>query len=65
MVKKLGVSIPDWIYRDVIENNPGPNKSEWVAELLVKGYAKVQEDAEKLNDVAYEIMSRNCAVGVC
>jgi hypothetical protein len=61
MVRKLGVSIPDWIYNDVVENNPGSNKSEWIAELLVKGYQKKLEEvnSKKNKNVVNEILSRD------
>lgn len=37
MAQKLTVTVPDWVERDVVNKNPYKNKSEWIAELLIKG----------------------------
>lgn len=44
MAKKLNATVPDWIDRDIVQKAPTSNKSEWIAELLVKGYETVKKD---------------------
>lgn len=44
MVKKIGFSTPNWVIEEIISKKPqGANRSEWITELLIKGYRSMKE----------------------
>jgi hypothetical protein len=51
MVKALNITVDNWIADDIVEAQrpTGMNKSEWVRELLVKGWQQkeIEQRAEK------------------
>jgi len=52
MTKHLSVSLPEYIMKRTVEKNPGKNKSEWVAELLLLGI-----EAKENNTITPEFYS--------
>jgi Arc/MetJ-type ribon-helix-helix transcriptional regulator len=45
MAKRISFSFPEWVERDIIEKCPYNNKSEWVNELLIKGFEAKQKES--------------------
>lgn len=37
MSKQLTITIPEYVAKRTIDKNPGKNRSEWIAELLLLG----------------------------
>jgi hypothetical protein len=45
MVKRISFSVPEWVNKDIINKSPYPNKSEWLQELIVKGFEVKQKES--------------------
>jgi hypothetical protein len=45
MAKRISFSFPEWVDRDIIQKCPYGNKSEWVNELLIKGFEAKQKES--------------------
>lgn len=47
MAKALGVTVPEWVYLEMEQSRPQTtNRSEWVAELLIRGLKHKRENVE-------------------
>lgn len=43
-MKKVGVSMDSWVVDEIVDKRPqGINRSEWVQQLLIKGYKNYKD----------------------
>jgi len=38
MAEKLNVTVSEWVFKKIVENRPIKSRSEWVEELIIKGF---------------------------
>ena len=38
MTKNINISVDDWVFNEILEKRLIKNRSEWVQELIIKGY---------------------------
>lgn len=44
--KVVHASVDDWVANQIIDACPGNNKSEWVQQLIIKGWMQIQKEQE-------------------
>jgi len=51
MTKKLGMSVADWVFNDIIENRSAKiSRSEWVEQLIIAGYNSIKKSKDSIQN---------------